>query len=58
MVEALVSSLINLHVATGLLYTYLAEGTGKTSGKGAFRVLQRGFQHWSCGCLNNLELNV
>ena len=58
MVEALVSSLINIHVATGLLYMYLAEGTGKTSGKGAFRALQRGFQHWSCGRLNNLEINV
>ena len=31
---------------------------GKTSGKGAFRALQRGFQHWSCGRLNNLEINV
>lgn len=41
----------------GELYTYLAERT-ETSGKGAFRALQRGFQHWSCGCLNNLELNA
>ena len=35
----------------------MAERT-ETSGKGAFRALQRRFQHWSCGRLNNLELNV
>lgn len=59
MIVCSISEFINLpHVATGLLYTYLAEGTGKTSGKGAFRALQRGFQHWSCGRLNNLEINV
>ena len=54
MIVCSISEFINLpHVSTGLLYTYLAEGTGKTSGKGAFRALQRGFQH-----LNNLEINV
>ena len=40
-----------------MLYPYLAEKT-ESSGKGAFRALQRGFQHWSCGHPNNLELIV
>ena len=42
----------------GLLYTYLAEGSGNTSGKGAFRALQRGFNHWASGRLSKLEVNV
>ncbi len=33
----------------GLLYTYLAEGVGNTTGRGAFQALQRGFTHWSTG---------
>ncbi len=49
-------SLLKCHVI-GLLYTYLAEGSGNTSGKGAFRALQRGFVHWSSGRLNHLEVN-
>ena len=42
----------------GLLYTYLAEGSGNTAGKGAFRALQRGFTHWSSGRMDHLEINV
>lgn len=43
---------------TGLIYTYLAEGSGNTSGRGAFRALQRGFNHWSSGRLSNMEVNT
>ena len=43
-------------IIAGLIYTYLAEGSGKTSGRGAFRALQRGFNHWSCGRLSNIEV--
>ena len=42
----------------GLLYTYLAEGTGNQSaGHGAFRALQRGYNHWASGRRNHLEVN-
>lgn len=41
----------------GLLYNYLAEGVGNTTGRGAFRALQRGFAHWSSGRLDHLEVN-
>ena len=43
---------------TGLVYSYLAEGTGNVSGSGAFRALQRGFNHWSCGRISHIEVNV
>ena len=42
----------------GLLYTYMAEGSDNSSGGGAFCALQRGFVHWSCGCLDHIEMNV
>lgn len=42
----------------GLLYTYLAEGTGDTTGRGAFRALKKGYTHWSSGRLDNLEVNL
>ena len=45
-------------IIAGLMYTYLAEGSGNTSGRGAFRALQRGFNHWSCGRLSNIEVNT
>ncbi len=46
------------HFYTGLVYSYLAEGTGNVSGSGAFRALQRGFNHWSCGRISHIEVNV
>ena len=52
------SLLITTLCHLGLLYTYLAEGTGNSSDKGgAFRALQRGFVHWSSGRLQHLEVN-
>ena len=36
----------------------MAEGTDNSSGGGAFRALQRGFVHWSCGRLDHIEVNV
>ena len=47
-----------LITSLGLLYTYLSEDSGNTSGRGAFLALQRGFNHWSCGRLSKLEVNV
>ena len=41
----------------GLLYTYLASGCGRKSTHGAFRALQRGFNHWSSGRLDRLEIH-
>ena len=42
----------------GLLYTYLAEGTGNQStGHGALQAFQHGYNHWASGCLSHLELN-
>lgn len=43
---------------TGLVYTYLAEGTGNVTGRGAFRALQRGFNHWSSGRVSHIEVNI
>ena len=45
-------------VYVGLLYTYLADCAGKRGKEGAFRVLQRGFAHWSSGRLAKLEINL
>ena len=47
-----------LLLRVGLLYTYLSEGVGNTSGKGVFRAVQQGFVHWSSGCLDHLEVNT
>ena len=47
-----------IYLCTGLIYTYLAEGSGNTSGRGAFRALQRGFNHWSSGRVSYMEINV
>lgn len=48
----------NIVIFIGLLYTYLAEGTGNQStGHGAFRALQRGYNHWASGRLSHLEVN-
>ena len=42
----------------GLLYTYLAEGTGNQStGHGALQAFQHRHNHWASGCLSHLELN-
>ena len=42
----------------GLLYTYLAQGAGNTTGRGAFRALKKGYVHRSSGRLDNLEVNL
>ena len=43
----------------GVLYTYLAEGVGRSkAAEGAFRALSRGFTHWASGRLEHLEINV
>ena len=48
----------NIVVFTGLLYTYLAEGTeNQSTGHGAFRALQHGYKHWASGRLSHLEVN-
>lgn len=45
-------------VMPGLLYTYMAEGTGNEgTSHGTFRALQRGYNHWASGRLNHLEFN-
>ena len=41
-----------------LLHTYLADGSGNTIGREAFRALQRGFNRWSCGRLDHMEVTV
>lgn len=41
----------------GLLYTYLAAGSGRKETHGAFRALQRGYTHWASGRLDGLEVN-
>ena len=41
----------------GMLYTYLANGCGRSESHGAFRALQRGYVHWASGRLNRLEIN-
>ncbi len=55
--EVTTEHLVIVLYVLGLLYTYLAEGTGNTTGKGAFRALQRGYTHWSSGRLDQLEVN-
>ena len=40
------------------MYTYLAEGAGRSGNGGAFRALQRGYIQWSSGRLACLEVNV
>ena len=58
-----ISMIISNHIVltcvnAGLIYTYLAEGSGNASGGGAFRGLQRGFNNWSSGRLSNTEINA
>ena len=45
-------------ITLGLMYSYLAEGVGRSDSSGAFRSLKRGFKHWASGRLSYLELNV
>ena len=40
------------------MYTYLADGAGRTGKDGAFRSLHRGFAHWSSGRLSHVEVNI
>ena len=40
-----------------MLYSYLAEGVGHSTGKGAFRALSRGYAHWASGRMEKLEVN-
>ena len=46
-----------LFFVLGLLYTYLADCSGKSGRGGAFRALQRGYTHWSSGRLAKIEIN-
>jgi len=43
---------------TGVVYTYLASGAGRSAGEGTFRALTRGFIHWQSGRIDKLEVNV
>ena len=58
-----VSKLLHLFSLTfltnlpGVLYSYLAEGVGHSTGKGAFRALSRGYVHWASGRMEKLEVN-
>ena len=44
-------------ILPGVLYSYLAEGVGHSTGKGAFRALSRGYVHWASGRMEKLEVN-
>ena len=50
---------INLYklLTIGLLYTCLANFTGKYDRGNAFRSLQRGYTHWSSGRLKKLDIH-
>ena len=41
----------------GMLYTYLAAGSGRKETHGAFQALQRAYTHWASGRLDRLEVN-
>ena len=42
----------------GLVYTYLVGHVGRTGDQGAFRVLARGYTHWSSGRLEEIDVNT
>ena len=42
----------------GILYSYLAEGVGRSGGEGVFRALARGYVHWASGRMKKLEINI
>ena len=42
----------------GTLYSYWAEGVGRSGGEGAFRALARGYVHWASGRMEKLEINI
>ena len=44
-------------ILPGVLYSYLAEGVGHSTGKGAFRALSCGYVHWASGRRETLEVN-
>jgi len=46
------------HVCTGVVYGYLSKGAGKSKETGAFRALSRGFQHWSSGRIERIQVNL
>ena len=46
------------YLHAGTLYSYLAEGVGKSGGEGAFRALSRGYVHWASGRMEKLEINI
>ena len=56
---SLFSHIFFQHITTlpGVLYSYLAEGVGHSTGKGAFRALSRGYVHWASGRMEKLEVN-
>ena len=41
----------------GTVYVYMSESAGISAGQGAFRALSRGFQHWSSGRMESMEVN-
>ena len=43
---------------SGTLYSYLADGVGRSKGEGAFRALSRGYTHWASGRMEELEINT
>ena len=47
-----------LTFSSGTLYSYLAEGVGRSKGEGAFRALSRGYTHWASGRMEELEINM
>ena len=58
LVDTFLSNPYSRITSSGLVYSYLAEGTGNTTGRGAFRALQRGFNHWSSSRVSHIEVNV
>ena len=42
----------------GTVYVYMSESAGVSAGQGAFRALSRGFQHWSSGRMESMEVNL
>ncbi len=43
---------------SGTVYVYMSEGAGASKGQGAFRALSRGFQHWSSGRIERIDVNL
>jgi len=40
------------------VYGYLFKGAGNSKETGAFRALSHGFQHWSSGQIERIQVNV